>query len=540
MNRTRPLFLVCFLLLSPLFAFNSYADVVTIEIYGGTYTGEVSDGVPNGEGTWTLPDGKNFVGNWKDGVPHGHGTYTFPDGRKYVGEYRGGKLNGQGTYIHHDGRKYVGEFKDGRYHGQGTYTFPDGGKTVGEWKDSKPWQATEYHPNGMIFFYFVEGVKVSPAQKRKQEEEAKRLAEEKRKQEEEAKRLAEEKRKQEEKAKRLAEERRKNLDTLLSTKKCVSCDLSGSDLTNSDLTGADLRKANLIDANLSRADLSGANLTGADLSFATLTNANLTGANLTDIRINASAIATNKILPKMVEEQERLAQEREAKRKKQEQEAKRKEQERLAEKKRKKQEQEAKRKEQEKKRLAQEREEKKRIAKEKRKLELEKIALNPGFKDLKPGLTREEIQQMKVCSPELSPYNSSTCYDIDNIKFAGLFSGKFLTVLTIDLGPYAGGGFVQGLNEMFDDDPLLNMRKTLGEKYEMDYDYSERDRQLFNEREKEILYTVYAKGQVALVLIRETKDYSIGIRSYVEYRDKETAKTFLEENRPKKVKSSDF
>ena len=158
--------------------------------------------------------------------------------------------------------------------------------------------------------------------------------------------------------------------------------------------------------------------------------------------------------------------------------------------------------------------------------------MNPGFRDLKPGFTRNEIRLMKVCSPELSPDNSATCYDIDNIKFGGWFSGRVLTVLTIDLGPRSGGGFVQALNEMVDDDPLLNMRHTLGSKYVMDYDWSERDRQLYNAQEKENLYTVYAKGQVALRLHRN--------RSYVEYREPETAKEFLKDNKPKKVKSSDF
>jgi hypothetical protein len=75
-----------------------------------------------------------------------------------------------------------------------------------------------------------------------------------------------------------------------------------------------------------------------------------------------------------------------------------------------------------------------------------------------------------------------------------------LTVLRIDLGPRSGGGFVQAISEMVDDNPLLNMRGTLGSKYEMDYDWSERDRQMFNAREKENLYTVYANGQVALCI----------------------------------------
>ena len=62
MNRTHPLLLVFVLLLAGLFAFNSYADEVTIEYQGGTYTGEVSNGVPHGQGTFTFPDGRKYVG----------------------------------------------------------------------------------------------------------------------------------------------------------------------------------------------------------------------------------------------------------------------------------------------------------------------------------------------------------------------------------------------------------------------------------------------------------------------------------------------
>ena len=66
MNNTRPLFLVCFFLLVGLFTFNSYADEVTIDWKSGTYTGEVSNGVPYGQGTFTKTDGSTYVGECKD------------------------------------------------------------------------------------------------------------------------------------------------------------------------------------------------------------------------------------------------------------------------------------------------------------------------------------------------------------------------------------------------------------------------------------------------------------------------------------------
>ena len=56
-------------------------------------------------------------------------------------------VTGQGTYTYPDGRQYVGEWKNGIRHGQGTYTFLDGGQYVGEWENDKPnWQGTLTFP----------------------------------------------------------------------------------------------------------------------------------------------------------------------------------------------------------------------------------------------------------------------------------------------------------------------------------------------------------------------------------------------------------
>ena len=117
------------------------------------YVGEVSNGVPNGQGTWTHPNGGKYIGEYKDGRRHGQGTFTWADGvKKYVGAFKDGKRNGQGTYTWPDGGKYVGAFKDGKKRGQGTYTWPDGGKYVGEWKDNqKNGQGTWTHPDGRFF-----------------------------------------------------------------------------------------------------------------------------------------------------------------------------------------------------------------------------------------------------------------------------------------------------------------------------------------------------------------------------------------------------
>ena len=78
---------------------------------------------------------------------------------KYKGQVENGKPNGQGTYTYHHGFKYVGEWKDGKRNGQGTETFPDGGKYIGEYKDDKRWNGTQYDKDGNITKKYVNGVK---------------------------------------------------------------------------------------------------------------------------------------------------------------------------------------------------------------------------------------------------------------------------------------------------------------------------------------------------------------------------------------------
>ena len=79
--------------------------------------------------------------------------------RKYVGEIENGLPNGQGTYTNLNGYKYVGEFKDGGRHGKGNYTWSDGRNYVGEFKDGEEWNGTETDNNGNIIRKWINGVK---------------------------------------------------------------------------------------------------------------------------------------------------------------------------------------------------------------------------------------------------------------------------------------------------------------------------------------------------------------------------------------------
>ena len=81
---------------------------------------------------------------------------------KYEGEIKNGIPNGQGTITSPDGEKYVGGWKNGKINGQGTITLPDEGKDVGEWKENKPWNITQYDKDGNIIGRFVNGKYIKP------------------------------------------------------------------------------------------------------------------------------------------------------------------------------------------------------------------------------------------------------------------------------------------------------------------------------------------------------------------------------------------
>ena len=46
----------------------------------------------NGQGTWSLPSGYKYVGEWKNGKRHGQGTRTSVDGEVMKGIWKEGEL----------------------------------------------------------------------------------------------------------------------------------------------------------------------------------------------------------------------------------------------------------------------------------------------------------------------------------------------------------------------------------------------------------------------------------------------------------------
>jgi hypothetical protein len=72
-------------------------------------------------------DGGIYEGTFKDGLQHGTGTYTLPNGYEYTGEWIAGEIKGRGVARFPNGSVYEGEFARGKPDGVGKIVFTDGG-----------------------------------------------------------------------------------------------------------------------------------------------------------------------------------------------------------------------------------------------------------------------------------------------------------------------------------------------------------------------------------------------------------------------------
>lgn len=137
-------------------------DATIVFDSGEIYVGPCNDNFdPHGVGTWTLPDGTRYVGNFIKGVrsglgkieyadpdgtvyegdfldeaPHGRGVITAAEGR-YEGELYAGSKHGLGKMTFADGRVYEGNFKDDRIDGAGTLTKADGTVVTGNFRETE-------------------------------------------------------------------------------------------------------------------------------------------------------------------------------------------------------------------------------------------------------------------------------------------------------------------------------------------------------------------------------------------------------------------
>ena len=111
---------------------------------GNTYNGEWRDGLPHGQGSFTIDGDLSYTGQFQNGYPNGQGTIRWTNGDTQFGEFKDGLPNGQGTFINANGNKYVGEWKNDKYHGKGIFIYANGNKQVGEFENGEPTGSHEF------------------------------------------------------------------------------------------------------------------------------------------------------------------------------------------------------------------------------------------------------------------------------------------------------------------------------------------------------------------------------------------------------------
>lgn len=132
---------------------------------GSQYTGRWKNGLREGEGVWRSSTGEEQSGTWmrdrlvrsqatgtetmatrgqqdtetgrtgcvSGNCQNGEGTYILPDGSVYVGEFQAGEIHGVGVCYYRDGSRYQGEWAHRLPHGKGTRYFTTGQKRTGNW-----------------------------------------------------------------------------------------------------------------------------------------------------------------------------------------------------------------------------------------------------------------------------------------------------------------------------------------------------------------------------------------------------------------------
>ena len=205
-------------------------------------------------------------------------------------------------------------------------------------------------------------------------------------------------------------------------------------------------------------------------------------------------------------------------------------------------------------RLAREAEEKRRaeeerLAREAEEKRLESIRSNYGFRDIKPGMRVDEVMKSKAScnlATGLHFEDSTTCYGLDNIKFISdaWAETSTINILGLDLGVLDSYGWASYI--FADTDPesgniYTSMRKNLDEKYSLEYEFTERDLDFFNNDERDVLRVVYEKGQITLQVERvKVDEYNKDIRLRLYYQTPAYGEKFYTKHKPKKASASDF
>ena len=163
-----------------------------------------------------------------------------------------------------------------------------------------------------------------------------------------------------------------------------------------------------------------------------------------------------------------------------------------------------------------------------------------GFRDLKIGSERTVIDEncKKEWFKEKDDYGYVyRCFNIDDLKFS--FTDNIegtIIFIKIDVGTL----YQTFLDRIIGDptNPFEKLKKNLDTNYQLEWEFTERDRKLFNEGERNSLWTSYNNGEVFSEIRREDK-YS-ELRLFVHYHTKNYGKMLSEQRKPQNVDFNNF
>ena len=104
-------------------------SAISEKLEGGgsfVYVGDISDGKPNGWGTWFDSTGAVVRGEFKNGRVHGQADNAYSDGIRRIGQFSEHKQNGDGLLLYRTGDVYKGKFQGDLPSGSGARYRPDG------------------------------------------------------------------------------------------------------------------------------------------------------------------------------------------------------------------------------------------------------------------------------------------------------------------------------------------------------------------------------------------------------------------------------
>lgn len=116
---------------------------------GSLYNGPLINGLREGEGKLTWPNGARYEGSFSGGLISGHGRLWMANGDLYEGGFRDGMMDGKGKLTGKNNDSYEGDFKHSLYHGKGRFQSSNGAVFDGDFADAAfTGQGSIRWPNG--------------------------------------------------------------------------------------------------------------------------------------------------------------------------------------------------------------------------------------------------------------------------------------------------------------------------------------------------------------------------------------------------------